>query len=422
MNVICPSCSTTIPSSHTNESRGIAYCQQCRDYYVMEDYLMRDQGLVRRENDFINTSKSPDNKIQIKEGLSQTKIIIPASKIPIITRIFLLFAIGLIFYALHNLFKLDQVHDVEFYAKAGFLLAVNLLFIFLLFLNGHKTILTLSKNTIQVSRKRYLFPNYISTRKTKNLGDIDTYYISGDHDNDSGSETGVSLAFKNEKEIKVAFNLKTEHQNWLAGQLIGIRDKLLLDEKVRVDIDSKFSQARLKPFIKNTTNPDYPNTANNTYSPSEELKIPQHFDSLQAYGTLFMFLFVGLFFGFFAYGYLGGLPSFEPQTTAAYLSAAFSLVGFVSFLNHARKFIYQAKQKLTINSSEIKLELKPFGFYILKSRNTHEFTEVIVDKNWQFLALKFKNDKDLRVGYSFDKEEKKYFIGRITSMIEEAKK
>jgi len=411
MNVICPICASNIPSNLTNESKGIAYCNQCTDYYVLEDHLMREKTVLRHEKDFLYAPKRDNNQIQVKESLSATKVIVPSRGHNIVSIISLTIFIGILTYAVYGYLTKEQVHNLEFYLGSAALIALDLLFMRMLFLKNHDTIMTFTKDKMNITRKRYFFKPYSRTRQIKNLGDIDTYYAEGT--DDSSGETGVELIFKNEKTINVAQGLNPQDQNWLAGQLIQIRDKMMLDEKVREDVDSKLSEARLKPFVIETALPEKASLKShtNTYI------VSPHFDTLNAYGTLFMYLFASCCFGILAIGHWGYIPIFDYEPAMGYTFTAFSLVVFLAGLNYAFSFIYRAKQKLTVSSSEIRLEFEPFGKKISKSRKTDNFIEMSTNRNWKYLALKFENEKELRIGFAWTREERQQLIGQITKMI-----
>ena len=76
-------------------------------------------------------------------------------------------------------------------------------------------------------------------------------------------------------------------------------------------------------------------------------------------------------------------------------------------------FIYRAEHRAFINPSEVRVELQPFGKFHEKVCPTKALTDITRSREWNCILLKFKDYRDLRVGFSLTKDEITFLIGEL---------
>lgn len=416
MKVICPRCEKKISEKYVNKSKDIAYCESCSDYYLLDNNLRRSPRFIEREERFLKTAKPQNSKIEIKKSLNGSTILVPKGRMPIIVQIFMLGFIGLFLFIIYQNFTNPQPLASDNLITRVVFSTLTFFMILILLLRGYPTNIKFDKDKIEIHRKRYLFSPYAKTRKTVDLNIVNVYVES---DGDGGRESGIEMTFEGEEDLRFGSSLKYEEQQWLAGQLIQLRDFWILDETVTEDITTKRSTAKRNPVITNSVRPRDSKISHNAFHGT--ITIPKDPSLYFALGPVLGYgIGIGIF-GFVALGYWGFISFFEQNDTMKYVALGFALVIFLALLHYLFGFIYRAEHKVQINSKEIKVELQPFGINISKVRETRALVGISKNRNWNYVDLKFNNARSLRVGFALSKEDLRYLIGELTTMINECK-
>ena len=416
MKVICPRCEINIAEKYINKSKDLAYCESCSDYYLLDENLRRRPKLVEQEELYLKTTKPSKSKIEIKKSQNGATLVIPKGRLPISIQVFMMGFIGIFLYVIYQTFSDPEILDQDRLITGGVFLVLTLLMMLILFLRGHDTNVIFDKNKVEINRRRYFLSPYSATRRTNNLDIIRVYVES---DSDGGSVSGILMTFDSEKDLKFGDNLSYEEEKWLAGQLIQLRDALMLDEIVTENIQTKRLTAKRNPVILNSVRPKDSKITQNAFYGT--ITIPKDPSLYFALGPVLGYgIGVGVF-GWVALGFAGYISFFEPHATMKYVAAAFTLVVFLALLNYLYGFIYRAEHKVKISSKEIKVELQPFGINISKIRQTRDLVGISKNRNWNYVDLKFDNARNLRVGFDLSKEDLRYLIGELTSVINKCK-
>lgn len=414
MKAICPKCNTSIASNYLNRSKGVAYCNHCSDYFILDDHLKRIPYHIRREKKFTNISKPSKTKIDIKDSPQGILINFP-NRLSLIVRGFLLIFLAIIIFGIYQTISIAEIFNAEFYLKIGILIIFSVLLFLSIVLKGPKTTLTISKDIIQLNQKRYFLRPYHATRKTENLDTIDVYY---DTDHESGDSSGIEMNFDNNASLRIGQHLGINEQNWLAGQLIQIRDDLMLDQKVTKELKASLSRAKKNPIIVNTIRPKKSSIQSLDKSNFFTLIIPKNRKIGHALSTLILYLIGVSIFGTVTIGFWGLLPPFEYHKILKYVFAVFTLVPVYGLFYYLYSFIYRAEHKVFIGPTEIRIKLQPFGIIHEKIRPINALTNITSSQERNCILLKFKGHRDLRVGFSLTKDEIAFIIGELKKSVE----
>lgn len=418
MNVICPTCTATIAQKYTNRSKGLTFCKNCDDYYLLDKHLKRNVHLIKRKDRFIKTRKPKKTNITIQESEDKFLVTIPRRRLPILYRIIaFLFLMVIGFGIYQNLIKL-QNNNLSSYDGLIVLAIFALPLIAMILLKGSETELSLDQDFV-VFKRRGFFSTKVNKKKTRNL-DYTNVYVESDHE--GGSSSGIEIVFRNKTDFRFGEWLSTSEQEWLCGQLILRRRALQLDPKVNVAIQPKLEQAEKNPLVINRIKPDGSKIDTpNIEQASPILYIPQDQNIVSAM-TIFMIYLIGMtIFGTVALGFWGYLPVyFEPHSIFKYVFSIFALMVMLALFYYIYTFIYRAEHRVVVDAESITIEFQPFGYYLEHSRPTKALTEITRSREWHCVLLKFDGYKDLRVGFSLTDEDIAYVIGRIKKMVEEA--
>lgn len=226
------------------------------------------------------------------------------------------------------------------------------------------------------------------------------------------------MKFHNQKDLRFGHNLRASEQNWLAGQLISIRDMLTLDDKVTKDTGLKLAKSNNNPIVIKTTKAL--RLINSSSNPSLEnsLTIPKDNKLWNAILVVILYLTGMSIFGTVAIGFWGFLPSFEPHEIMKYVFTFFTLLVGYGLFYYLYTFIYRAEHQISINAEEIILDIYPFDKHVKKVRPILALKDITTSREWKCVILKFNGYKELRVGFDLSNEEIIYVIGRLKSLVD----
>ncbi len=214
MKLICPKCNATIAKADVNIQDGFAYCQSCKEYFRIADFLQTDETVRRTEKPFLS-------EITLNQHAGVYTFYIPPMRWKRASFVFLIMVIVWNIGAWYSFILSGQLLILLFMA-VGLLLIYSFVKSFF-----EATTLTYSSSSIEVQKSVLSF-NYKKQTRTaaiKHFTEVVT------HEENYKPVYGIEILFSDDTTIEFGSYTFEGERKWLIGELYEIKKQFDLEKK-----------------------------------------------------------------------------------------------------------------------------------------------------------------------------------------------